>query len=466
MISEAKLDFWIKAGVNVLLKGERGVGKTSMAMDAFKRMNMTVAYFSAATMDPFVDFVGIPTKVKVTRHRDGVDIEEEVIRLTRPEYLINLHPDIIFMDELNRAHKKTRNAVMELIQFGTINGVKFSDNLKAVWAAVNPDNSDGENEYDTDRLDPAQLDRFEVQVEVPFECDLKYFTNKYPTAGKVAVDHWNAMPKDLKKLISPRRLDMALQMWTIDGDMRDVMPKSFNPTQLLKQLELGPIEKHLSRMFSDKTDQEAVKFFADPNKLNTAWPKIVDNKPYLERFLPLMPQEHISKSYSKISKVQDIVSKNLPLIPAYEKALRHLFDASLGADKSLRAKVGTLLDRHETLAASKGLGAVNTSLMPHGPHDFQQQLDKREVEDVVPEAMDLWLSYRAGGFTLTPNETRAWWSFIARLVWKRHDKKLPFLKPAIVIIEDLKLLDDLSADYPQIDNFLNRIAEFDKVNGI
>ena len=42
------------------------------------------------------------------------------------------------MDEFSRAHKKVRNAVMELIQFKSINGRKFK-NLKIVWAAINPD---------------------------------------------------------------------------------------------------------------------------------------------------------------------------------------------------------------------------------------------------------------------------------------------------------------------------------------
>jgi predicted GTPase len=48
------LDQWILADVNVLLVGEKGVGKSLQVIDSFKRNNLKFAYFSGATLDPWI----------------------------------------------------------------------------------------------------------------------------------------------------------------------------------------------------------------------------------------------------------------------------------------------------------------------------------------------------------------------------------------------------------------------------
>ena len=56
----------------------------------------------------------------------------------RPPLPVTSSTKIIdIFDELNRAKPKVRNAVMELIQFRSINGIKFN-NLRMIWAAINP----------------------------------------------------------------------------------------------------------------------------------------------------------------------------------------------------------------------------------------------------------------------------------------------------------------------------------------
>ena len=54
------LEFALTNNLNVLLKGRHGVGKTHMVIDLFQRKQLKYMYFSAATMDPWVDFIGIP----------------------------------------------------------------------------------------------------------------------------------------------------------------------------------------------------------------------------------------------------------------------------------------------------------------------------------------------------------------------------------------------------------------------
>ena len=155
-ITNNKLDFWLKKNKNVLLIGNHGVGKTSIVMDGFERnglvLNESYKIFSGGTLDPWTDFIGIPKKVT---NEDGEDHLEYI----RPEYM-NDKLEAIFMDEYNRTNPKVRNALMELIQFKSINGRKFP-NLKVVWAACNPPSDDDFN-YDVEEVDEAQGDRFQI----------------------------------------------------------------------------------------------------------------------------------------------------------------------------------------------------------------------------------------------------------------------------------------------------------------
>ena len=92
-------DFWINNDLNVLLRGKHGVGKTAMVIDAFERNGLKYKYFSAATMDPWVDFIGVP---KEKTNGNG----ESYLDLVRPKEFQDDEVEAIFMDEFSRAHKK------------------------------------------------------------------------------------------------------------------------------------------------------------------------------------------------------------------------------------------------------------------------------------------------------------------------------------------------------------------------
>lgn len=50
--------------MNVVFRGRHGVGKTTMVIDAFNRKKLKWLYFSASTMDPWVDLIGVPKEHK------------------------------------------------------------------------------------------------------------------------------------------------------------------------------------------------------------------------------------------------------------------------------------------------------------------------------------------------------------------------------------------------------------------
>jgi hypothetical protein len=95
MIHDQKLDFWIKNQYNVLMTGKHGVGKTSLILEAFNRHNLKWVYFSAATMDPWVDLIGVP-KEKIDANGNTY------LDLVRPKAFQDNEVEAIFMDEFKK----------------------------------------------------------------------------------------------------------------------------------------------------------------------------------------------------------------------------------------------------------------------------------------------------------------------------------------------------------------------------
>ena len=206
-ISIPKLQSYIGAELNVLVKGQAGTGKTAMLNRACANLGWRMKYYSASTLDPFADLVGIPVP----------DTERKVVEYYRPREVDEA--EVIFFDEANRADVKTLNAIFEIIQFRSINGEPLP-NLKCVVVAINP----VEEGYDTEELDIALLDRFDVYLESEVEADYTYLKGKYGTDyARVGRDLFNDYQKSYKASLrskknemgyfSPRRLDKLMEIF-------------------------------------------------------------------------------------------------------------------------------------------------------------------------------------------------------------------------------------------------------------
>lgn len=272
MINNKKLDLWASLGLNVLITGEYGVGKTAVVEETFKRNGLKLfdinnykpgeqyyLYFSAGTMDPYVDLIGVPRE-------QSKNIEGEkytYLDLLRPLPFATDCVVGIFMDELNRADAKVRNAVMEIIQFKSINGKKFN-NLKMIWAAINPE--DAAHTYDVERLDPAQKDRFHIHTSIDFKPDKTYFFQKHgEEKGKSAIEWWELQKVEFQKLCSPRRLDYALSLAAQGVDLADILDKRLNVGKLASLLKNGLAREQLAKLLDANKIVEAEQLLANDN---------------------------------------------------------------------------------------------------------------------------------------------------------------------------------------------------------
>lgn len=208
---EKKLTKYAEHNLNVLITGTHGIGKSTIVKNIAKKMNLKFGYYSASTLDPWADIVGIPKPVD----EDG----KRYLDFYRPRDLETA--EFIMFDELNRAHPRVLNAVLEIIQFKSVNGNPLP-NLKMVWAAINPP---GQN-YQVEDLDPALLDRFHVFFKMNAMIDVEYLsTIMDPSLAKTLRNWWqDDLTKELKELLTPRRIEYIGRMIEMKLQWKDALP--------------------------------------------------------------------------------------------------------------------------------------------------------------------------------------------------------------------------------------------------
>jgi hypothetical protein len=314
-MKDADFDFWIKNNLNVLFKGKHGVGKTARVIEAFERNKLNWLYFSASTLDPWVDFIGVP------KETEDPKTGKKYLDLVRPKCFVEDEVEAIFLDEGNRAPKKVRNAIMELIQFKSINGKKFN-NLKIVWTAINPEEQeDDEESYDVEVLDPAQKDRFQIQVEIPYKPDRPYFLKTHGEEGTYAIDWWDECSPQAKNAVSPRRLDYAVSVHKMGGNLRHVLPSCANVSKFIQELSKGSFRKKLEEVVSNANPEALKKFIDNPNNFSNCIGQIVKKDELIEVFLPYMSEEKVSSIASKDDRLLRYLDSNLEKNKATVEAL-------------------------------------------------------------------------------------------------------------------------------------------------
>lgn len=296
LVDQRKLDLYVENDFNVLFEGQRGVGKTSIISKTFEKAGYRVKYFSAPTMDPWTDLVGVPSTV--TRD-DG----KEVLRLIQPEEFVDDKYDVIFIDELNRAPKKVMNALMELMQFKTINGKKY--NIKMIWAAINPHTEN--EEYHVEPLDPAVKDRFQIHVDIPYALDVDFFKKSHGQIGEIFCNWWENQPAAVQNEVSPRRLFDATSFHIKGGDFCDMI-KVGNTQKLKDDLKGATQLVILEKDFNAKTIG-ASKGILNKNYTVNVANYFRSSPEVFEFFLPHLDKEWLSKEFMSKGKINDLLMK-------------------------------------------------------------------------------------------------------------------------------------------------------------
>lgn len=106
-----------KAGGNLLVFGQAGIGKTEIPFQVARRLNMPTVYWNLSTQEA-PDLVGLP----IIKEVDGC----EVVKYAAPEYMPVKErvkePVMVVVDELDKAKPDIQNPLLEVLHSRTING--------------------------------------------------------------------------------------------------------------------------------------------------------------------------------------------------------------------------------------------------------------------------------------------------------------------------------------------------------
>jgi MoxR-like ATPase len=187
-----KLQVLLESGLNILLDGPQGCGKTVLAKSIAESLGLEFVFFNCGAVVEATDFLAT---IQVRASISGAPVTDFV----KTDVLLKLEEAIerqdrrylIFLDEFNRCQESARNALMPALDstrrlFHPIENrfLQIPDNVQFI-AAVNR----GGEFTGTFGIDAAQLDRFApLQVDyLPPEEEIKLLATRHPELGRKVI---------------------------------------------------------------------------------------------------------------------------------------------------------------------------------------------------------------------------------------------------------------------------------------
>jgi lauroyl/myristoyl acyltransferase len=108
-----------------------------------------------------------------------------------------------------------------------------------------------------------------VHIEIPYKPAALYLRAKYGRQkADAAIEWWNDLPEKIQQFVSPRRLEYALQIHEMQGNLAFVLPHDSNYNKLIYALDNGSPRIYFNNLISNNDPEKLKDWLRNENNYN------------------------------------------------------------------------------------------------------------------------------------------------------------------------------------------------------